>query len=855
MKEKGTKKWFCTFLAFVFLFSNVVGVITAEAKIKRNVFVYVFSSRDVGKFGYSGGTTGYYGEGGQASNGYKIYRVAPGAKIYATFGYDMENGSLNPSLGRDAHNNTIDESIAIIEPTGEGGYDKIQYKTIEGTEDIKVVSTGSSGYFPYYMEFPETEGIYDVKYVQDPSQVPPQIAYLYGGGSRFICGSNVIPNIKVTGYEDNVTVTDNINIVDVYKTTEMDLKATVTPSEAWQGVSWSSSDSSIATIDSKTGHVTFTGKVGDVVFYATSTTVVTNNKARGSVTLSVRYPIPIVSINQQFGNMILVAGEQPSGIKEFAMSDTPTLDGLVWQPSGLFTLHGAGKYYFFAKANDGTISKAYEHIVPDVESPIIQNVEVTDYTAVIRATDDVGIFGYGYSLKNDANTVANWQISDTFTNLVKGATYYAFAKDEVGHISNSYQFVVENSSGDKDSPIVTTVNQIITETSKGATIIATDDVGVTGYGVSENTNTSGITWKSTNTFTNLKGGTVYYAFAKDAADNISDPYEFVIGTQEDEEDTEAPIVVGTKEVAGSQVRITATDNIMVTGYGIAQTNNPNAATWKVSNTFKSGNSGGQYYAFAKDAAGNISEPFPFTIGGDLEAPVITKVDVTGTKAVVSATDNIGVTRYAVSTENSSGSVSWQSSNVFDNLEEGTSYYAFAKDAAGNVSSGKQFATEVKADTEAPTISKVDLSGTDAVVTAEDNIGVTKYALSETNNADEVSWQDSNRFADLKEGTTYYAFAKDEAGNVSDSYEFTVPAQGDTEAPVITRIGFEAKGVQIFATDNVGVTKYGISESPDASTASWKSSSLFTSPVSGKTYYAFAMDEAGNISEPYEFIKQ
>ena len=180
---------------------------------------------------------------------------------------------------------------------------------------------------------------------------------------------------------------------------------------------------------------------------------------------------------------------------------------------------------------------------------------------------------------------------------------------------------------------------------------------------------------------------------------------------------------------------------------------------------------------------------------DTTAPIVnsftmpvTSVSMTVTISSFSATDAIGVTGYLItesSTVPAASEIGWAASAptsfTFSSIGTKTAY-AWAKDAAGNVSNGLPATTTITlVDTIAPTVSSFELSSPSvsltvpiSSLTAADNVGVTGYLVNETSTAPVVSasgWSASapSSFTFTSAGTkTAYAWAKDAAGNVSNS---------------------------------------------------------------------------------------
>jgi hypothetical protein len=275
-------------------------------------------------------------------------------------------------------------------------------------------------------------------------------------------------------------------------------------------------------------------------------------------------------------------------------------------------------------------------------------------------------------------------------------------------------------------------------------------------------------------------------------------------------------------------------------------------------------------------------------GADETAPTVTVFTIpatsnslTVTGITFEATDAIGVTGYML-TEDASAptadgggwSVTAQTQYVFA-TEGAKTLYAWAKDAAGNVSSSlNDSVTITLGDTTAPTITAFtipstssSLTVTDITFTATDAVGVTGYLLTEEPSTPSVAnedWSESTwtqYVFDSAGAKTLYAWAKDAADNISSSSNDSVTITlADETAPTITTFTIPATsnsltvtGITFEATDAVGVTGYLISEddaTPGLDSPGWSETTLtqFIFASEGeKTLYAWAKDAAGNIS--------
>jgi hypothetical protein len=281
-------------------------------------------------------------------------------------------------------------------------------------------------------------------------------------------------------------------------------------------------------------------------------------------------------------------------------------------------------------------------------------------------------------------------------------------------------------------------------------------------------------------------------------------------------------------------KFTATDNIGVTGYLLTETSSsPSAASgsWTSSSptTFTFSSPGSKIlYAWAKDAAGNVSASVSATINitlPDSTPPKITAFAIPVISTLLSvnitnftATDNVAVTGYLLtetSTSPSASSGSWTSSapTSYSFSSPGSKMlYAWAKDAAGNVSVPASSTVKIiLPDTSPPKVTAfvIPTTATTLVVpitsfTALDNVGVTGYLLTETAtapSAESTAWTSTapTSYTFSSYGTKIlYAWAKDAAGNVSASVSATVIINGN----------FKDTNVKIYpnpATDYINIS--------------------------------------------------
>lgn len=181
-------------------------------------------------------------------------------------------------------------------------------------------------------------------------------------------------------------------------------------------------------------------------------------------------------------------------------------------------------------------------------------------------------------------------------------------------------------------------------------------------------------------------------------------------------DTEAPTIgsftIPTPNVTGTTIinitSFTASDNVGVTGYMITESATPPlegdggwAGTAPTTYDLAT-NRSATLYPWAKDAAGNVSAVYgsPIAVsssaGGSNAAPVVTNIAVADASLIdshvftitITATDDVGVTGYALSTTSTPPGASQQAGNVF-NFDPGSfgDYFVWgwAYDVEGAVS--------------------------------------------------------------------------------------------------------------------------------------------------------------------------
>ena len=286
---------------------------------------------------------------------------------------------------------------------------------------------------------------------------------------------------------------------------------------------------------------------------------------------------------------------------------------------------------------------------------------------------------------------------------------------------------------------------------------------------------------------------------------------------------------------------------------------------------------------------------------------------------VTASDNVGVTEFAIASGNDDGFFAIDASgditltqagaeaaaNDFETPPNEFTLGVTARDEAGNTSNAIDVTISVtdveEGDTEAPTIPSdqsfnyAENQGVDfliGTVTASDNVGVTEFAIASGNDdgffaidaSGDITLTQAgaeaaaNDFETPPNEFTLGVTARDEAGNTSNAIDVTISVtdveEGDTEAPTIpSDQSFnyaENQGVDfligtVTASDNVGVTEFAIASGNDdgffaidasgditlTQAGAEAAANDFATPPNEFTLGITARDEAGNTSEETE----
>jgi len=389
---------------------------------------------------------------------------------------------------------------------------------------------------------------------------------------------------------------------------------------------------------------------------------------------------------------------------------------------------------------------------------------------------------------------------------------------------------VASSGSDAEAPVVTVFS--IPENSTSLTVPidsleATDNVGVVGYKITETDvapTPESVGWSATkpaNYTFDTEGSKTLYAWARDADGNVSLYLRDSVSVNAIPVVTNFAIPANSTSQTVPITTFTATDNLAVTGYLLTETSDIPSVDdpdWSVSvpanYTFDTDGTK-TLYAWAKDAAGNISANQNDSVNVDSSRPTISSFVIPATAESLNvtgitfeATDNIGVTAYLL-TETSAtpslGASGWNASAPTAYLfssDGSKNLYAWVRDAVGNISvSSTDNVVITLPDTTAPTLSggapsgilPLDTQTTEMRVTtsenatckySNENVG---YSLMSGTFSTTGTTAHSTNLTGLNNGTAYIYYIKciDGSGNAngdSFSVSFSIEAEGE-EIPV------------------------------------------------------------------------
>jgi hypothetical protein len=318
-------------------------------------------------------------------------------------------------------------------------------------------------------------------------------------------------------------------------------------------------------------------------------------------------------------------------------ASTPSLFDSAWEgtatTSFTFATPGSKTLYAWSRDAAGNISSSMsDTVLIDNAAPIISVIatsSVATSSATISWTTDENattLVQYGlttaYGLSSSSATMVTSHIVH-LRNLASSTTYHyrVIATDNFGNTATStdHSFTTD-ALYDTTNPVIAafTIPSVSSSTTINiSSFTATDNNAVTAYLINQSSSTPNLSdsaWETTPTSTYTfatSGAQTLYAWVRDSAGNLASSSDTILI------DTQIPVITAFAIPASATsltvavTTLTATDNDLVTGYYLSESNTVPSlyASWSgaapASYTFAS-EGAKVLYAFVRDSAGNIS---------------------------------------------------------------------------------------------------------------------------------------------------------------------------------------------------------------------------------------------------------
>ena len=491
-----------------------------------------------------------------------------------------------------------------------------------------------------------------------------------------------------------------------------------------------------------------------------------------------------------------------------------SMDKVKWQDSPVFTgLSVATEYTFYQRAKEtdttfasissnGTKETTLKNTIDAPAKPVVE--KITNNSVTLKEVD-----GYEYSMDG-----LQWQTSNIFTGL-NPYTEYSFCqriaenKTDFASAQSSYAIVIT---------LKNTVATPAAPTIEKATATSVTLVDISGYEYS----IDGTTWQTNNVFTGLTTLETYTFYQRIKETNTDYTSEMSAGTSFKVKYVavvpEAPALL---EKTNNSIVVSIKDGYE---YSIDQT------MWNVTGEFTGLQPNQTYTVYCRIP--ETDTHYASVVSNALTVTTL-KYSVSAPSApVLSGKNSNSVTLVLNSTyEYSKDGITWQMSNVFNDLSPNTEYnfyqrvaetstaYASDKSSALTVRTPKQSVSTPSA----PTLSTKTATSVTLVKTSG-------YEYSKDGNI----WQSSNVFDGLKPNTQYSFYRRKAetdtayASGTSAALTVTTPKNTAGSANAVVTIRVTATSVTLLSYTGYEYSKDGIT---------WQKSNVFTG-LSANTSYRF-----------------
>lgn len=415
-----------------------------------------------------------------------------------------------------------------------------------------------------------------------------------------------------------------------------------------------------------------------------------------------------------------------------------------------------------------------------------------------------------------------YQGSNTFLNLAAG-TYTGYVKDSAGCIGTKPNIVI----GSAAALVVTAYPRPASSCANNGSIELYRTGGIPPYSYS----LDDVTYQSSNTFSNLAGGS-YTGWVQDSKGCKTSLAGITV--------TQAPAIT----VTATKINTSACSN---TGYieiqpgggvpGYTYSITGPSGPWQASNRF-TGLAAGTYNAWVQDSKGCKNAQFGVVIGTDAASTITVtayprSASSCANNGIIELYRTGGVGPYTYSLDN----VTYQVSNTFTGLAGGT-YTGWVKDSKGCTGSlAGIIVNQDPALTTTESHANTSACVNDGFIQVRPSGGVAPYTYS----LDNITYQGSAYFTGLAAGS-YTAWAKDLKGctasvNVTISQNtINVTAYAAPASSCETSNG----SIQLFRTGGFGPYTYSLDN------VTYQASNVFSGLTAG-TYTGYVKDSRGCVS--------